>query len=60
MAVTNMGRAAGSGLLGPLKNNLSWQSMFLCIAVIPLGLLLVIQFINFEKHQTSIASFEKV
>lgn len=60
MAITNVGRAAGSGLLGPLKNNLSWQYFFLLIAIIPLIMLLLIQFINSGKHQTSITTFDKI
>jgi PAT family beta-lactamase induction signal transducer AmpG len=57
MALSNMGRASGSGLLGPLKNSMSWQYVFLFIALIPLVMVILIQFINFSKHKTAIDKF---
>ncbi len=59
MAITNMGRATGSGLLGPLKNTLTWQLVFSFIAVLPLLIMILIRFINFAKHKRSIDKFEK-
>ncbi len=57
MALSNMGRAWGAGLLGPLKENLSWEHLFLWIAILPLTMLIFIQFINFIKHKKHIDGF---
>lgn len=57
MALSNMGRAWGSGLLGPLKENLNWDQIFLWIAILPLLMLIFIQFINFKTHKKHIDQF---
>ena len=57
MALSNMGRASGSGLLGPLKNILSWEYLFLTIALIPLVCLLLIRLINFINHKYALDRF---
>lgn len=57
MALSNMGRAWGSGLLGPLKENMTWDQMFLWIAILPLTMLIFIQFINFMQHKKHIDRF---
>jgi PAT family beta-lactamase induction signal transducer AmpG len=57
MALSNMGRAWGAGLLGPLKENMTWDLMFLWIAILPLTMLVFIQFINFIKHKNHIDGF---
>ena len=57
MALSNMGRAWGAGLLGPLKENMSWDQIFLWIAILPLIMLIFIQFINFIKHKKHIDGF---
>jgi PAT family beta-lactamase induction signal transducer AmpG len=57
MALSNMGRAWGAGLLGPLKENMSWEQIFLGIALLPLLMLILIQFINFVKHKKHIDGF---
>jgi len=57
MALSNMGRAWGSGLLGPLKENMTWDQIFLWIAILPLFALIFIQFINFIKHKKHIDGF---
>ena len=58
MALSNMGRASGSGLLGLLKNNMSWQYVFLAIALTPFFMLILIQFINLLKHKESMDQFK--
>lgn len=60
MALSNMGRASGSGLLGPLKNNLSWEQVFFVTALAPLIMLFMIRYINFLKHKKSIKAFVKI
>ena len=57
MALSNMGRAWGAGLLGPLKENFTWDQLFLWIAILPLTMLIFIQFINFIKHKNHIDGF---
>ena len=57
MALSNMGRAWGSGLLGPLKENLNWDQIFLWIAILPLLMLVFIHFVNFGKHKKHIDQF---
>ena len=57
MALSNMGRSVGSALLGVLKTNFSWEYIFLYIAVIPIIVAVLIQFINFRKHKIKIDSF---
>lgn len=57
MALSNMGRVWGSGLLGPLKENFTWDQIFLWIAILPLMMLIFIQFINFIQHKKHIDGF---
>lgn len=57
MALCNLGRAWGAGLVGPMKENMDWSQIYLTIALIPLVMLILIQFINFIKHQKSIDRF---
>lgn len=57
MALSNMGRAWGAGLLGPLNENFTWDQIFLLIAILPLLTLIFIQFINFIKHKNHIDGF---
>ena len=57
MALSNMGRASGAALLGILKTNFSWEWVFLFIALMPVVMAILIQFINFNKHRTKVDSF---
>lgn len=54
MASANIGRSVGSGLVGVLKERMSWDYIFFITALIPLVALILIQFINFEKHKKAI------
>jgi PAT family beta-lactamase induction signal transducer AmpG len=58
MALSNMGRAAGSGLVGTLKDVMSWDYVLLCTAISPLLTILFIKFINFQKQQNTISKFK--
>jgi len=60
MAFSNMGRAAGASLLGILKTNFNWETVFLTIAVIPFVLIIIIQFINLRKHRIIVNSFDVI
>jgi len=57
MALSNMGRAAGAAMLGVLKTNYSWEIVFIIIAIMPLIMVILVQFINFNKHRVTVDSF---
>lgn len=57
MALSNMGRAVGSGLVGTLTEALSWEYVFLCIALAPLISILFINLIDFKKQRMAIEKF---
>jgi PAT family beta-lactamase induction signal transducer AmpG len=50
MALSNLGRAAGSALVGTLKEWMSWEFVFLCVAISPLITIFFIRVIHFKKH----------
>ncbi|WP_179020436.1 MFS transporter [Winogradskyella forsetii] len=58
MAISNMGRAAGATLLGVLKTSFSWEYVFLFIAVLPLTMAVMMQFISFSKHRIRVDAFK--
>ena len=58
MALSNMGRASGSAILGTLKENLNWDYVFIITALSPLITLVIIKFLNFKKQANSIEKFE--
>ena len=58
MAVTNMGRAVGSGLVGTFKEFMSWEYVLLCTAISPLLTIIFINLINFKKHRKTISDFK--
>ncbi len=60
MALSNMGRAAGAGLLGILKSQFNWEMVFICIAIIPFLLVIIIQFVNLKRHRIIVNSFDVV
>ncbi|MDO7171492.1 MFS transporter [Mariniflexile sp. AS56] len=57
MALNNMGRAAGSGLLGTFKELMSWEYVLLCTALSPLLTIVFIKLINFKKQREAIDTF---
>ena len=59
MALSNMGRAIGSGLVGTLKEIVSWEYVLLITAISPLLTLIFIYFIDFNKHRKKIEEFQK-
>ncbi|MEO7265011.1 MAG: MFS transporter [Ferruginibacter sp.] len=50
MAISNMGRALGASLLGPLKNAFAWEYVFLIVGVFALVSLLFIMVMRMKKH----------
>ncbi|WP_165453853.1 MFS transporter [Hyunsoonleella flava] len=57
MALSNMGRASGSALLGVLKTYFTWDYVFLFVAILPLIMALLMKFVCFDKHRKKIDSF---
>jgi PAT family beta-lactamase induction signal transducer AmpG len=57
MALSNMGRASGSAIVGVLKANFSWDHVFYITALMPLIMGIIVQFINFRNHQDKVDSF---
>lgn len=57
MALSNMGRSAGAAMLGVLKTNFTWETVFLIIAITPAIMVVLIQLINFKKHRKTVESF---
>ncbi|MFD0837533.1 MFS transporter [Mariniflexile aquimaris] len=60
MALSNMGRAAGSGLLGTFKEIMSWEYVLLCTALSPLLTIVFIKLINFKKQRKTIDALSKI
>lgn len=50
MAVSNIGRAVGASLLGPLKEAFAWEYVFLTVGVFSLMSLLFIMVLRLKKH----------
>jgi MFS transporter, PAT family, beta-lactamase induction signal transducer AmpG len=59
MAISNLGLAAGAALLGPLKDLFNWEYVILSYIVFALGMLVLIRFINFDKHQLRVEILEE-
>lgn len=57
MAFSNIGRAAGSGLVGSLKELMSWEYVLLITALSPLITIFFIKLLNFKKHRKTIDAF---
>ncbi|TRO65511.1 MFS transporter [Christiangramia sabulilitoris] len=60
MALSNTGRSVGAGVLGIVKTNFDWETVFLIIAVIPFLLIILIQFINLKRHRIVVKSFDVI
>ena len=58
MAISNLGLAAGAALMGQLKGFLDWQFVILAYVLFASIMLVLIRFINFEKHQLSVYELE--
>ncbi|WP_431136149.1 MFS transporter [Psychroserpens mesophilus] len=58
MALSNMGRALGSALVGILKESYTWEVVFMFTALMPLIMAVIVQFINFKKHKDKVDSFK--
>lgn len=59
MAISNLGRATGSGLLGRLRAALPWEYVILSFAGFAVVMLVLIQFIKLTKHLKHISLLEE-
>jgi PAT family beta-lactamase induction signal transducer AmpG len=50
MAISNMGRALGASLLGPLKEAFAWEYVFLIVGLFALVSLLFIMVLRMKEH----------
>jgi PAT family beta-lactamase induction signal transducer AmpG len=58
MAISNLGKAVGSGLLGPLREVMPWEYVILSFAGFAIVMLILIQFLRLKKHLDSIDVLE--
>ncbi len=58
MAISNLGLSAGAALMGQLKEFLDWQFVILSYIIFAGVMLVLIRFINFEKHQKRVEELE--
>jgi PAT family beta-lactamase induction signal transducer AmpG len=59
MAIANLGRAAGSGVLGPLRSALPWEYVILSIAGFAVAMLILIQMLRMQTHLERVDVLEK-
>jgi MFS transporter, PAT family, beta-lactamase induction signal transducer AmpG len=60
MALSNVGRSVGAALLGPLKDRLPWEDIFLVVAVLAVGSLFFVMILRVKKHLVSVDELESV
>jgi len=58
MAIYNLGQAAGAALIGPLRNNLSWQYTILSFSAMAAIALIIIQFVRIKNHLRQVEELE--
>ncbi|MGB5848280.1 MAG: MFS transporter [Ignavibacteriaceae bacterium] len=58
MAITNLGYAIGAGIIGPLKELFNWEYVLLAYLPFVLVMLIMIRFIDFDKHQKRLNELE--
>jgi PAT family beta-lactamase induction signal transducer AmpG len=58
MAISNLGRATGAGLLGPMRKYLEWQYILLSLAVFAILTFIIIQLLRPNKHINLVSIIE--
>lgn len=58
MAISNLGMSVGAAIIGPLKDMLDWEFVILTYIAFAIVMLVVIQFVNFDKHQKQVEELE--
>ena len=57
MALSNMGRAYGSGLVGAFKESMSWEYVLFITALMPFTAIFLLRLMNFERHRKKVDAF---
>jgi PAT family beta-lactamase induction signal transducer AmpG len=60
MAISNLGHSLGSALVGPLKDNFSWENVILSFIIFALIMLVIVRFIHFDNHLSRVNRLEAV
>lgn len=58
MAIANLGKSMGSGILGTLKDFFDWNNIILIAITFPLLMLILIRLIHFPKHAKALDKLE--
>jgi PAT family beta-lactamase induction signal transducer AmpG len=58
MAITNLGYAIGAGIIGPMKELFNWEYVIMAYIPFVLIMLIMIRFIDFDKHQRRLNELE--
>jgi MFS transporter, PAT family, beta-lactamase induction signal transducer AmpG len=58
MAIANLARATGSGLLGPLKSAMTWEYVILSTAAFAIAMLVIVQLLRLQKHKGQVEILE--
>jgi PAT family beta-lactamase induction signal transducer AmpG len=58
MAITNLGYAIGAGIIGLMKELLNWEYVIMAYIPFVLVMLVMIRFIDFDKHQKRLDELE--
>lgn len=59
MAISNLGKAVGSGLLGPLRKVMPWEYVILSFVGFAIVMLVLIQFLRLNRHLDQIEILEQ-
>ncbi len=60
MALSNMGRGFGATLFGIVKTNMIWEHVFLVVALSPIVMAILIQFLCFRRHKQQVDRFDSI
>jgi len=58
MAISNVGRAVGAYLLGPLKQNFPWEHVILTVGALALGCLFFVIIVRIKNHVSKLDCIE--
>lgn len=59
MAISNLGKSVGSGLLGPLRKIMDWEFVILSFSGFAIVMLILIQFLRLNRHLDRIKILEQ-
>ncbi|MBK8404306.1 MAG: MFS transporter [Saprospiraceae bacterium] len=58
MTISNMGRIVGAKLIGPVKDQFSWEYTVLAFAILMLAAWIIIQFLHMKNHLSHLENLE--